>query len=362
MSRVTNLEYKYVGGEPDWSKPTTTLINALSWYSNQCGPKESKKYTLDYLKKNNYSKNIIEKISSVDEWKFKNLGFCCRVIMNGAILEETQLNWIHSKIDELSNYNESDEKVSEFDKPKETVTIQDRIYIQCNNFISELEDFVDQFVKTKTKIDFNPYDWFIKNEIKAVHAKHIIDHFTPLIEELKLVISKKDDDLVEGYSNFKKTELKNYYDLVQSILDDCSKIIDNKKITKKPRKKKAVSLDKKVAKVQYKKDDKDFKLVSINPVDIIGSKQLVVFNTKTKKLGIYISKDDSGFSIKGTTLENFDDLLSVSKTLRKPLDVLPLVSKAKKTELKKIMNGINAKDSPLNGRINSDTILIKVIK
>jgi hypothetical protein len=362
MSRITNIDQKYIGSEPDWSKPNTTLINALSWYSNQCGPKESKKYTLDYIKKNKFDKDVIESISNVDEWRFKNLGFCCRILMNGGTLDDAQINWVKTRINELADVKETVVKSSEFDKPKETVTIQDRIYIQCNTFISDLEDFIDEFVKTKIKSDFKPYDWLLKNEIKAVHAKQIIDHFKPLQEELQLVISKKDSDLVEGYSNFKKVEIKNYLDLVESILDDCSKIIDNKKITKKPRKKKAVSLDKKVAKVQYKKEDTDFKLVSMNPVDIIGSKQLIVFNTKTKKLGIYISKDDSGFSIKGTTLENFDDLLSVSKTLRKPLEILPVISKAKKTELKKIMNGINSKDSPLNGRINSDTILIKVIK
>lgn len=358
----TDIEQKFIGGEPRWDSPKTNLINALSWYANQFGPKESKKYTLDYLKKNKFDASFIEKIADVEEWRFGNLGFCYRSITNGAQLNQNQLDGLEVRLNRLAENSGSIDSVSEFEKPKETVSIQDRIYIQCNQHISEIEDFVDECVKSKSKVDFNPYDWMSKNDIKAVHAKQIIDHFNPTKEELSLVMSKQDADLVEGYSNFKKNELKIYYDLIVSILEDCEKIISNKKITRKPKKKKAVSLDKKVSKVQYKKDDIEYKLVSINPTEIVGSKQLWVFNTKTKKLGFYLSNDDAGFGVKGTTLENYDELLSIQKTLRKPLDILPNVLKAKKTELKKIMSGINSKEAPLNGRINSDTILLKVIK
>lgn len=357
-----DIEYKFIGDEPKWESPKTTVSNALSWYSNQYGPKESKKYTLDYLKKNKFDKDVIKKISDIDDWRFGNLGFCCRIIMNGAELQQHQLDKINNRIKDLENFSDDSETVSEFDKPKDTLSIQDRIYNQCSAYISEIEDFVDQCIKSKSKVDFNPYDWMVKNEVKANHAKQIMDHFISTKEELTLVISKKDPDLVEGYSNFKKSEIKIYFELISSIIEDCEKIITNKKITRKPRKKKVISLDKKVSKVQYKKEDVEFKLVSASPTEIIGSKQLWVFNTKTKKLGVYYSNDDSGFSIKGTTIENIDEILSIQKTLRKPLDILPNVLNGKKTELKKLMSTINAKESTLSGRLNADTILLKILK
>ena len=58
------------------------------------------------------------------------------------------------------------------------------------------------------------------------------------------------------------------------------------------------------------KEDLEYKLVSISPVDIIGCKYLMVFNTKTKKLGIYYSKDDSGLSVKGSSIEDYDEIIS----------------------------------------------------
>jgi len=194
----------------------------------------------------------------------------------------------------------------------------------------------------------------LANNVKGLHAKQIKDHFTPMLKELHSVINKTDDDLVEGYSTYNKRQIKMFYDMIESIIGDCDKLSHNTKISRTPKKKKKVSVEKKVAKVQYKKDD--------SAVSILGASQLWVFNTRYKKLGCYIAKDDSGLSIKGTTLEGYDETLSIQKTLRKPLDVLENVVKAKKLEFNRIMKEISTKEQELTGRLNGDTILIKVIK
>lgn len=355
-----SVESVFIGEEPKWDNPRTTLISALNWYANQSGPKESKKYTLDHIKKEKYSKSIIEKVSSIDEVMFSNIGFVCRILDRGAEIDKKE--WVKEKIHSLIKTVEAPAKVSEFAKKAPTTTIQDRIFEQSSIYIADIDGYVDDFIKTRKVPEFNPYDWMISNLVKSIHAKQIQTHFSSMLDELKLAYDKKDEDLVEGYSSYKKTELKNFIKFLQSIVDDCSKIIDNSKLVKKPRKKKVVSVDKKVAKVQYKKEDVEYKLASISPTEIIGATQLWVFNTKYKRLGLYKSVDESGFSIKGTTIEGFDTVLSVQKTLRKPLDTLNDFKKAKKPELKKFLNNITCKESTLNGRLNSDTILLKVIK
>jgi hypothetical protein len=50
----------------------------------------------------------------------------------------------------------------------------------------------------------------------------------------------------------------------------------------------------------------------------------------------------------------------VSKTLRKPKDVLSRVLDGGKVVLRKVMGEINSKPQELNGRINKDTILLRV--
>lgn len=354
------VEHLFIGEEPTWDKDAIGVPRALSWYANQMSAKDSKKYTIDYLKEKKFDRKVLEKISSVDEDRFNNLGFVCRIIQRGADLDKE--DWINKRIKELSESLDAPAVVSQFAKKEETVSIQDRIYDQCSIFIDEIENYVDQFIKTKKPVEFSAYDWMISKLVKAVHAKQIAEHFKPMRVELESTINKEDEQLVEGYSSFKKSELKRFYEFICSIIDDCGKIINNSKVSKKPRKKKTVPLEKKVSKVKYKKEAIEYQLVSINPVDIISAKQLWIFNVKTKKLGLYTSKDDSGLSVKGSTIEGFDEHLSIQKTLRKPLEVLTQLSKAKKVELRKLMGTINGKEFSLNGRLNDDTILIKAIK
>jgi len=363
MSKIrtsVQVEQKFIGEEPTWDKDALSVPRALSWYANQLSSKESKKYTLDYLKEYKFDKDLQEKISSVSEDRFLNLGFVCRLEQRGANLNKKE--WIEDRINNLLKFVDGSQSVSQFAKKDDGISIQDRIFEQCSIYISEIDGYVDQWIKEKKPVEFSPYDWLITKSVKGVHAKQISEHYKPLKEELLGAYNKTDEQLIEGYSLFKRTDLKKFIDFITSIIEDCEKLISNAKVTRKPKKKKSVPVAKKVSKVKHKKEDTEYKIVSINPVDIIGCSQLWVFNTKTKKLGIYMCIDGSGLSVKGSSIEGFDEHLSMQKTLRKPLDVLPAVTKGKKSELKTVMNSINGKSFSLNGRINSDTVLLKALK
>ena len=66
-------------------------------------------------------------------------------------------------------------------------------------------------------------------------------------------------------------------------------------------------------------------------------------------------------SIKGTTITGFNGT-SVQKTLRKPKDQIDAFKNSGKVLLKKYMDTINAVETKLNGRINEQTILLKINK
>ena len=112
--------------------------------------------------------------------------------------------------------------------------------------------------------------------------------------------------------------------------------------------------------MKHLKQDDKLKLVSINPQDIIGAKELWVFNTKTRKIGKYIAAEFNELGVKGTTIIGFDPIKSVQKTLRKPEEQLKEFKSAGKVQLRKFLDDIKAVDIKLNGRINEDTVLLKV--
>jgi hypothetical protein len=64
--------------------------------------------------------------------------------------------------------------------------------------------------------------------------------------------------------------------------------------------------------------------------------------------------------VKGTSITGFDEHKSVQKTLRKPEEQLKEFKGAGKVALRKFLEDIKAVDIKLNGRLNEDTILLKV--
>ena len=54
--------------------------------------------------------------------------------------------------------------------------------------------------------------------------------------------------------------------------------------------------------------------------------------------------------------------MGCQKTLRKPADQLKDLMGSTKVQLRKYMDSVNSKASPANGRMNADTLILRVIK
>jgi len=149
---------------------------------------------------------------------------------------------------------------------------------------------------------------------------------------------------------------KKIMDFYGVIVDDIDRLIKNASAQRKPRKTKAKSASKLVKSLKYQQEYPDLKLVSINPEKIVGASELWVYNTKYNRLGVYYAENSvRGFSVKGCTIQHFDEQTSTQKTARKPEDVLSALTKR---SLKKKLKEMKTKDQSVTGRINSQTILL----
>jgi len=157
-----------------------------------------------------------------------------------------------------------------------------------------------------------------------------------------------------------KKQVRNLIAFYTEIQNACTMLMQEAKVNRKPRKTKAVSKDKLVAKLKFMKTNEPLKLVSVNPIDIIGAGELWIFNTKTRKIGKYVAAEFNTLGVKGTTITGFDEFKSVQKTVRKPEEKLKEFKAAGKIALRKFLEDINATDTKMNGRLNEDTILLKV--
>jgi hypothetical protein len=157
-------------------------------------------------------------------------------------------------------------------------------------------------------------------------------------------------------------QIQAFADFLTLIITECTTWANNQKKVRQPRIKKPKSADKQIKHLKFQVKNDEFKLASVNPITIIGASQLWTFNTKYRTLTRYDSIAADGFSIKGTTLQGWDKDASIQKKLRKPKDVLSRLEGGGKLVLRKLMDEINTKQIKPNGRINGDTILLRVIK
>jgi hypothetical protein len=155
-------------------------------------------------------------------------------------------------------------------------------------------------------------------------------------------------------------QLKERVKLLNKALDDIKRYQANSKTVRKVRAKKPVAATKQAAKIKFLRESPEFKLVSINPASIVGAMRLFVFNVKTRTLSEYVSSEPAGFGIKGTTLNGWDENGSRSTKLRKPEDLLPLILSKTVRQIDNAWKKLTTKDSSPNGRLNDDTILMRI--
>lgn len=362
------LEEKHIGAEiTDWTKVTdmrAAIYQNLRNYNYFYDHKDAFKWGEAWVKKNRGQDLAAYK--SAEEWRVNTtLGGLCKMHMAGAPFDEKQMKWISDKLDEVVAAGEVNMKAQSVASVKPVKTSADILSERIHDFIAEVESVID------TWLDAENYSVF--NELKKINApkplaQKVYDYYKPLYDEIEELVTKKTPDLVECYRNLKTTkDKKDYLAFIKNIVDDCQKFMNASTAAKvraprQPRAKKKVPVEKLVAKVKYQKESAEFKLTSVDPANIVGATEVYLFNTKYRQLVQLVSASIDGFSIKGTTITNLREEACFKKTLRKPEDILTEIGKTTKARVNKVFGDIKTKASPANGRLNEETIILKVFK
>jgi len=218
---------------------------------------------------------------------------------------------------------------------------------------------IDKKIPVKSIDDF--INLFKSNNLKAPHMRFMREIFEHRTAEISEALAGKDKDLVEAYSNYTKPELKKCDTFNKNLLKACDMMQEVAKVERAPRKKKPVSQEKVVSKLKFKKEDSTLGIVSLNPVHIIGSREVWIYNTKTRKIAQYKALDERGLSVKGASLLNYSSE-SAEKTVRKPAETLANFKKASKVKLRTFMKELSTVDIPCGGKLNEHHVILRIDK
>jgi hypothetical protein len=353
--------------------------SAMKYYRMESSGKELKGKVIDWMGKNGYDKKTIASFKKTKDNRCSlTVGSIAACLLKGMQSTRVDFNngrdtatWLGKEIAKIIDEGKNDideEAVAAAAEAKPAVytpSIQDRTRDAAMKMTEEIENAYASFQTDPEAFDpkaFKVLNLLKSQQAKAAHARIIRDYYARDLAELEeLASGAGDEQLKEGYKHRSRKQIKNFIAFLTEIQTACTMLMQEAKVNKKPRKTKAVSKDKLVAKLKFKKTDEPLKLVSVNPADIIGAQELWIFNSKTRKLGKYVAEEFKELGIKGTTITGFSEMKSVQKTLRKPAEQLTAFKAAGKVALRKFLEDINAVDTKMNGRINEDTLLLKVV-
>lgn len=363
VKRPKFADEKYLGTEPEVNENSTQteLARAYNWFNYFYTSDDAKAFTISYLKSIKYDKHVIEKLSSVKPIDLHNIGWNCRLLSTGSNLPEGLWNKIEERLLLLSSEVLDVSETAEDQPQTKVISIQDRINNKASDLIGELEEETDVFFQEGV-IQFDIKKWSVEKGIKPQIAKRIVEHFRPQYEEICEAQEGKDADLVEAYKGWRKPVLKIMGLFLKKIIDHMIEVDAAGQAIRKPRAKKIKPASALVAKLQFLPEFKELNITSVDPKGIINATQLWVYNPKTRNLSVYHAVGRSGLSVRGTTITGYDTDASLTKKVRKPEQVIPQVLNAGKVDLRSIMKNLTTNDTQANGRINKDTILLRVIK
>ena len=346
---------------------------SMDWYRLESSGKELKPKVITWMAANDFTKEQIATFKKTKDWRCNlTTGSLVANLLKGMPDSRAGFNegrstskWVKDSINKILEEGKNDiEEEEDTLKPIiPVVTIQDRLRETAGKMAEEIDYALDEF--TTNPDSFDPKAIKILNllkakEAKAAHARIIKGFYTKSYEELQEAAEGNCEQLKEAYGHLSKPQLKKIIAFYHEIISACDMLGQEAKVNRKPRAKKVVPADKIVAKLKYAKTNEQLKLVSINPTEIIGAKELWVYNIKSRKVGKYVASEYLELGVKGTSIIGFNANLSVQKTLRKPEEQLKEFKAAGKVQLRKFLDDIKAVDIKLNGRINEDIILLRI--
>ena len=364
----------------DGDKFTAHFRTAMNWYRLESPEKTLKPKVIDWMGRNGYGKEDIQSFKKTkDNRCSQTVGAIAACLIKGMPESHPGFNqgrssaeWLKKEISKIVAEGKDDIDDDIVVKTTKSVevyvpSIQDRLRESAGDMSEELDIAIDNWITDPEA--FNPKDIKVVNLLKgkgakAAHSRIIKGYFQSGMDELnELASGNADEQLREGYKHVSRKNVKKLIEFYESIMAACEQIAAEQKVLKKPRAKKVKPAEDLVKKVKFMLTDAKLGITSVPPATIIGAQSCMVYNTKTRKIGMYISTTSAGLSVKGTSVTEFTSK-SMQKTLRKPLEQLKEF-KEQNTQRRVeswFEKNVKTTETLLNGRLSEDIVILKVFK
>ena len=358
---------KYTGLEPTWrvqptDDRTSQLSSAFSWYNYFYGKKDAREMLVAYLEHNGRKADVRALKGVPDSAVRLTTAWLCRMSMVGLDLTDTEQVRLEGYIQEILTAREPEVVVVEDVPVAAKPNIQDRLREKVSECAGELDGMFDEFVINGAKMsaDYKPITVIRGLNVAPQMISDIANLWKHKLAEFETVIEGKDAQLVEGYSNLSKIQMRNVVKFCEAVINDCGAYVQIKKVERKPRKVKSVPPEKRAAKFKVLIDFPELKLKGLSAASLVDKAEAWLYDTKKRKL-IHLVADShtQAFTVKSNSIIGFSTVETQQKTVRKPADVVKAVQAAGKPAARKIYKDLSTTETPFNGRGTENLVILK---
>ena len=360
--KVPLSEVKYLGDEPIWLKDQPNepnIVYAYNWYRAALEPKVARLILQDYMRYVGFPESDVTAIEYVEDWKFEvtNLPALARMVQRGMTPNARQKERLEVEIPLLVEYGRARYIVVHESAKRVKVKVTP---VAPKDPAGDAMAMIESALDTGSAVDASGI--LKMHQPRPADLKNDTERMARLVEEVTHALDRTDDQCVEAYRSYSKKQLRDllarYAGVLQAINLYCSANIKPPTV----RKVRPKSPEKLVAKMRYLDKFDELGLVSIDPKEIVGATEVLLYNVARRYVYRYVAPLGSKLSVRRSVIEGYDPAQSFRKKIKPTSDVLKRLTSGGIKSVAKTFEAIKTKPAEVNGVVNSQTLILRAGK
>lgn len=360
--KVPLSEVKYLGDEPVWSDTlpdSSMIIHAYNWYRAALEPKVARLILQDYMRHIGFPESAIGYIDYVEDWKFEasNLPALARMVHRGLKPNARQQERLDFEIPLLVEHGRTRNIAVQESAKRVKVKVAP---VAPKDPAGDAMAMIESALDTGSAVDASGI--LKMHQPRPADLKNDTERMARLVEEVTHALDRTDDQCVEAYRSYSKKQLRDllarYAGVLQAINLYCSANIKPPTV----RKVRPKSPEKLVAKLRYLDKFDELGLVSIDPKEIVGATEVLLYNVARRYVYRYVAPLGSKLSVRRSVIEGYDPAQSFRKKIKPTSDVLKRLTSGGIKSVAKTFEAIKTKPAEVNGVVNSQTLILRAGK
>lgn len=375
---VNLADVRFKGPEREWAEGVINeknraieMIQGLNWLNYMCDSKDNRRFLEDWVRlrrEETHEQDLEVLAKAPDKYIINTFAHLARMDVQGFPLTDDEQSRIWEQVVHAHTRACAEAEAAKVEKiPEKMIGVQERMDLQVDDIMDQIDTVIYDLLKGNIK-SANAGNATNVAKLSSIHYKKLstalLQRSSELVELQTARANKSSLDdltaqLIEAYAWVSNRALKATVEFLEHCQQNSLRLASEKQVAK-VRKKRPVDRAKLVRKLKHLKENTELKIKSISPIECLGANEVWIYNTKTRKLGVYRSEYPNGIMVKGSSFIGIMESKCIQKTLRKPETQLAEFTKLGKNQLRKWFEAIKGVELKMKARTNEHTVLIRV--